>query len=198
LHYILFLILFFTTFIECFLLFFDNMIFHNKTLPAIFLLFISFFGLNAQNSDEATLIYYNRQLMLYKELGDAEGEAEALDNLAYTNSQKGNIKAANELYRQAYEIKMKNDDKDGAGFSMSNVGQTYWTLGEYNKAIQSHNEAIELRKQANNRKGQAYSLAKLGDLYNESGDPNKALEAFNLAVNLYEEIGDIKGPCRYL
>ncbi len=141
---------------------------------------------------DTALVYYERQLKLYTELGNQNGAADAFDNLAYTNSLKGNTKKANEQYRKAYELKIKTDDKDGAGFSMSNVGQTYWTLGEYDSAIVSHNKAIELREEANNRKGQAYSWSKLGDLYKESGDPKKALEAFDRSISLYEEVGDKK------
>ncbi len=141
---------------------------------------------------DSALNCYEHQQTLYQELGNLDGEADAIDNLAYTNSLKGNTKKANEQYQKAFEIKINSDDKAGAGFSMSNIGQTYWTLGEYDKAIESHYKAIELREMASDRKGQAYSWSKLGDLYKESGDPKKALEAFNTSITLYEEIGDKK------
>jgi tetratricopeptide (TPR) repeat protein/CHAT domain-containing protein len=137
-----------------------------------------------------SLKYYQDQLVIYQNLGDQAGEADALDNIAYILSLQGDIRESNRLYQQAYELKISLDNKDGAGFSKSNVGQTYWTLGGYENAIQAHEEAIRLRTEANNRKGQAYSWHKLGDLYLKSGDPKKSMDAFDKAAALYSEIND--------
>jgi len=134
---------------------------------------------------DSSLYYYELQHQLQIDLGNQSGQADALDNMAYAWSQKGDERKANELYYTSYELKVGLDDKNGAGFSMSNVAQTYWTLGEYDKAIESHSKAIALREEANNRKGQAYSWKKLGSLYLANSDPIMAMNAFKKAIDLY-------------
>jgi CHAT domain-containing protein/Tfp pilus assembly protein PilF len=147
-------------------------------------------SMKSMSNYDSSLYYYNQQLRLQRELGNISGEADAIDNIAYAYSSKGNEKKANELYYRSYEIYLGLDNKNSAGFSMSNVGQTYWILGEYEKAIESHSRAISLRIEANNRKGQAYSWNKLGSLYSENSNPVKALEAFAKAGELYSAIDD--------
>jgi tetratricopeptide (TPR) repeat protein len=89
------------------------------------------------NYDEA-IRYFREKERMHQEMGDLAGEADVLDDIAWIKSVIGETRAANEIYEQASQIKLKLDDKDGAGFSKANVGQTYWTLGEYDKAIEAH------------------------------------------------------------
>lgn len=133
--------------------------------------------------------YFNLRYEYYVSIGDLDGQADALDNIAYNTE---NTKEANELYLKAYEIKIAQGDTNDAGFSMSNAGQTYWTIGEYEKAIEAHNLALQLRRIAGNKSGQAYSFSKLAGLYKDSGDPQKAISLYKEAVSIYAEIGERK------
>jgi tetratricopeptide (TPR) repeat protein len=124
-----------------------------------------------------------------KNMGDYEGEADALDNVGYCLSQLGKKAEALEKYGEAYEIQMAHGLKKDAGFSRSNMGQMLWTLGKYEEAIKAHREAISLKEQAGDKAGQAYSWGKLASLYKETGDPKTALEAYTHVLALNREVG---------
>jgi len=143
-----------------------------------------------KRGDYEMALEVNRQIVeARRQLADPEGEADALDNVAYCLSQLGRRPEALEYYAQAYRIQIANNLKKDAGFSRSNMGQALWNLGEYKKAIEAHREAISLREEANDKAGQAYSWGKLASLYKETGDPHAAIDAYTHVIALNRETG---------
>jgi CHAT domain-containing protein/tetratricopeptide (TPR) repeat protein len=102
----------------------------------------------------------------------------------------GKYRNAIGLYGDAYDLKLKQDDKSGAGFSKSNIGQAYWNLGLYDSAILSHREAIKLRKEGNDLVGTAFSYEKTGGLWKEIGNIDSALFFYQISQDLYVSNND--------
>jgi tetratricopeptide (TPR) repeat protein len=146
--------------------------------------------IHEKRGDYEKALDINREIALARrDLADHEGEADALDNVAFCLSQLGRKNEALEMYSEAYRIQMAYKLKKDAGFSRSNMGQCLWTLGDYAKAIEAHKEAIALREEAQDKSGQAYSWGKLASLYKETGDPRAAIEAYNHVIALNRESG---------
>ena len=128
-------------------------------------------------------------------LGDAEAEADALDEIGYVLTDDEESLAA---YTEAYELHMSANNLRDAGFSQSQRGQTLWRLKRLDEAIEAHRKAISLREQVGFVSGQAYSWLKLGALYKDSGDPVRAIEAYDMAASLYDQVGNRSGAADVL
>ncbi len=61
---------------------------------------------------DSALYYYSRKLPIDRELGDKEGEAAALDNIALIYQDKGDYDKALEYYQQSLDL--TKDDKEKA------------------------------------------------------------------------------------
>lgn len=146
--------------------------------------------LNSLGRYEDALNRLDTAIQIYRQLEDRNGEADALDAVAYQYSSMGKYREAVKKYEEAYEAHLEMGDKQDAGFSKSNVGQSYWSLGDYFSAEKAHRLAILLREEAGDFSGQAYSWHKLGEMFRESGDPNAALEAYDKAAKIYIKLGD--------
>ncbi len=129
----------------------------------------------------------------YEALGDPEGQADVLDELALMYSSQQQKQRALETYQRAFDLHLISGDVKDAGYSMSQIGQVHWQLGNYEDAISSHERAISYRLQANDRSGHAYSLLKLAGLYKDSGNPTEAIASYQKAVTVYDEIGNVSG-----
>lgn len=148
-------------------------------------------SLSAQGLYRDAIPYLDSARGLYRENGDQEGEADALDEIGYSHSGIGEYREAIAIYDSAYTLHMRAGEKADAGFSKSNIGQSYWSLGDYYNAEKSHREALILREEAEDLPGQAYSWHKLGAMFAESGNPNGALDAYAHATELYSNLGDL-------
>jgi len=128
-------------------------------------------------------------------LGDAEAEADALDEIAFEIDDDEESLA---LYTLAYELHLEANNLRDAGFSQSQRGQTLWRLKRLEEAIEAHRLAISLREEVGFVSGQAYSWLKLGALYKDAGDPISAIEAYDTAASLYEQVGNRSGSADVL
>ena len=144
--------------------------------------------------DEA-LAVFNQSREDARLLGDAEAEADALDEIAFVLTDD---EESLEAYTQAYELHMSANNLRDAGYSQSQRGQTLWRLKRLDEAIEAHRQAISLREQVGFVSGQAYSWLKLGALYKDSGDPKQAIEAYDIAASLYDQVGNRSGAADVL
>ena len=153
-------------------------------------------GMRGQHRD--AIRFYEQARRVYRVLGDAEGQADQLDMIAYYQTRQGGCEKAIATFEEAYELHVSTRNLDDAGHSQSQIGECRWTLGNAQGAITAHTLAIALRRSVGDRAGVAYSLVKLGGLYRESGDPTRALDTLASAAAIYRDIQNTREQANVL
>jgi predicted ATPase/serine/threonine protein kinase/DNA-binding CsgD family transcriptional regulator len=131
---------------------------------------------------------------LYQELGDTQGIALSLRQLAGVAERRGNLVAVRMLNEEALALFRKVGDKEGAAWSLYNLGWLVIVQGEYAKARALLEESLALHREMGYKSGMAHSLLALASaLLDSEGDPATIRALLEESLALSREIGDKGG-----
>lgn len=88
--------------------------------------------------------FYERRLVIAREIGDRRGEGAALGNLGLAYANLGEPRRAIEFYEQQLVITREIGDRRGEGNALGNLGNAYAHLGEPHRAIGHLCEALQI------------------------------------------------------
>jgi tetratricopeptide (TPR) repeat protein len=136
---------------------------------------------------------WQQALIIYREIGDREGEGAALGNLGLAYYSQGDYRKAIEYYQQSLAIAREIGYRRGEGQSLRNLGLAYGSQGDYRKAIEYHQQGLAIAREIGDREGEGQSLGNLGIAYISQGDYRKAIEYQQQHLAIAREIGDRNG-----
>jgi tetratricopeptide (TPR) repeat protein len=142
---------------------------------------------------EKAIGYYERDLVIHREIGDRQGEGIALGSLGLAYAVLGDPERAIGYYEQNLVIAREIGDRKGEGASLRNLGSSFLRMGEVNKALEYLKRALVIDREISNRQGAAGDLGNLGLAYAALGDFKKAIEFHEQALIIHREIRDRKG-----
>lgn len=133
---------------------------------------------------------HRRSLEVWRELGNAGGQAHALTDLAaaYWRIGSGDLTL---LHAQAaLEIWSALDDTEGQADALLQLARAYVSQRRYGEAIASAERCAALRIAAQDTRGHAVAMHHLGTALFESGRHGLAISRVLVALDLAREIGD--------
>ncbi|MGQ8338017.1 tetratricopeptide repeat-containing sensor histidine kinase [Sunxiuqinia sp. A32] len=146
---------------------------------------VTYYNLEKYDSSK---VYYNKALQLFKELGNQQRQAIALNNIAniYVNS-GDSLNQALSYYEEALHVFRDLKDTRNVAFVMEGLGSVYRELGDYNSALSVFQECLYLV----NAHKFGYYLSQLvySDIaltYEKMGRITDAYNAYKL-YNLYND-----------
>ncbi|MBE9542279.1 MAG: tetratricopeptide repeat protein, partial [Proteobacteria bacterium] len=139
---------------------------------------------------EKAIEYYQKALVISKEIGDRRGEGNRLGNLGIAYSDLGQVEKAIEYYEQALVIAKEIGDRRGEGNALGNLGNAYSHLGQVEKAIEYYELVLVISKEIGDRRGEGAGLGNLGLAYIDLGQVEKAIDYYEQALVIAKEIGD--------
>src|SRR5262249_2630985 len=142
---------------------------------------------------EAAIKKYQEVLMLFRTVGDREGEAQALGNIGFYYSNPGEMQNALSYYKQALPILQAVGDKFEVTERLNDAGEVCINLGELQKALEYFVQALPLCREIGYKREEATTLHNLGVVYKTLGEPQKALEYYNQALLLRQIEKDRRG-----
>ena len=122
---------------------------------------------------------YQEAFLLWRALGDGEGEGLALNNIGEAYDALGETRKALDSYNQALPLHRAVGNRSGEAITLSNIGTVYSDLGEKQKALDYYNQALPLLHAGGNAYEEAVTLNNIGKVYSDFGEKQKALEYFN-------------------
>jgi CHAT domain-containing protein/tetratricopeptide (TPR) repeat protein len=134
---------------------------------------------------------YTEALQHWREIGDMDGQSNALNNMAIVHYMLGEIKDAAERLNQALLIARATNNRAGEGEILGNLGYMYGLLGQPQKALECHNQALPIFQVTRNRQGEGATLNNIGLIYDSLGEKRKALGFYNQALPIARELGDL-------
>jgi tetratricopeptide (TPR) repeat protein len=137
--------------------------------------------------------FYERSLIIKKEIGDRQGVRTALNNLAKAYYSLGEISKAIEFYEQSLEIAQAIGNRQDEGIALGNLGLAYADLGETHKAIEFYEQCLEIVREVGDQQNEGNALGNLGIAYGDLGETHKAIEFYELQLVIARKIGDQQG-----
>lgn len=142
--------------------------------------------------------YYQQAFIISKEIGDKQGEGEAIGNLGNEYSHLGELRKAIKYYEKSLKIAREMGCRYGESAALGNLGTAYTDLREPRKAIEYYEQALEISIEIGDRRGEATTIGNIGTTYREMGEPRKAIEYYEQALKIDEDIGDKRDEGRNL
>lgn len=147
----------------------------------------------AQGELEVARKFFERSMVLRREMGDQVAVSASLNNLGAVAVSQADYAAAAALHQEALDIRRELDDKWGVASSLSNLGSLYIMTGEYDKALGYQEQALQIRRDLGDTWGLAISLTNLGGLEVYRHNLERAVELHEESLKLRQELGDKAG-----
>ena len=132
-------------------------------------------------------------LRMYRELGDRQGTALALRNLATLYNIQRRYFLARTLYTESLDLFRTIGDREGIAWALHGLGNVALYERDYLAAGSLYEECLSLFKQRNDTQGTALSLAKLGKLAHKKGEYTAARDLYQAGLSLFQQLGDRHG-----
>ncbi len=129
----------------------------------------------------------NLKVFYLRALGDA------LNNIGYINSDKGNVSLALEYYHKSLDTKKLINDKRGIADSYVNIGVVYDDQGLISKALEYYFKGLKIHEELGNKKGIAAASNNIGFIFSNQGDAKSAIKYYNKSLKIKEQNGDKAG-----
>jgi predicted ATPase/class 3 adenylate cyclase len=131
-----------------------------------------------------------RSLELFRKLGDARGEAEALTSLGFEATIRGNLDHAQALFESSLELRRQVGELVLVADSLHDLGFVALHRDDYERAEGLMGEGLSLFRQAGELRGVAVAAGNLGDIAAERGDLQRAQGLREEALSISQALGD--------
>jgi tetratricopeptide (TPR) repeat protein len=126
---------------------------------------------------------HRRALALCRDLGNLEGQAEALNCLGMEQQETGDYPAAAASQQQALALFGDLGNQEGQAGVLNCLGMVQQETGDYPAAASSHWQALALFREFGDRLGQAEALNGLGELASRTSATGEAREHHTQALD---------------
>jgi tetratricopeptide (TPR) repeat protein len=124
----------------------------------------------------------------FKKLGDEEGEATALDNIALAYWRIGSYDKALNYSFTCLKLNQKIRNRRGEAWAYHNIGTIYFHVADYEQALANLNRSGSIFKEIQYASGEVRILAAIGEIHEKTGDLQKALKYYEDCLKLSKEI----------
>ncbi|MEV5842537.1 tetratricopeptide repeat protein [Streptomyces sp. NPDC051985] len=131
---------------------------------------------------------FERAAELYRRLGDASGEADALFWIGcWHQVVKGDGATGGPYFKRSYTLARTVDDRRTMSYAVRHLAFADKDAGRFDQARERFTESVALRREIGFRPGEAAGLVALAYLAAETGDAPTALRHLDEAESVAEE-----------
>jgi len=144
----------------------------------------------ARGDSERAKRFAQERLILYRELGDPGGVAEAVNDLAWAASVEGEWERAIALEEESSELFRAAGDAWGLAVSLNNLGSLAGVLGDYERGIALCTESAAIARTIGDMHLEATALCSTGYTHLHADEPSAAAPTLHESLRLAAEIGE--------
>ncbi|MEL7522048.1 MAG: tetratricopeptide repeat protein, partial [Cyanobacteria bacterium J06553_1] len=137
---------------------------------------------------ERAIDLQQQSLIIKREIGDRNGEADSLCNLGNAYKSLGQYERAIDFHQQSLIIKREIGDRKGEAASLGNLGNAYYSLSDYERAIDFLQQALTIDREIGDRNGEALALLNRAHAYAKLDDHWAAREGYEQAKVIFTEL----------
>jgi hypothetical protein len=97
-----------------------------------------------QGNTERAMELWQQSLDIQENIGDIEGKAATLNNIAFVFAQQGKIERAMELWQRSIDMANQIGDAQGKAVTLANMGSAAHQQGQTDRAMALHREAATI------------------------------------------------------
>lgn len=168
----------------------------NDIPNSIYILYLLASGYDDLISNEQSISYYQRILLLAKQIGDRQQQQETLTSLGHIYDETRQNKKAVDSYLQALKFELQNqqpsDDKINLNlyFLYKYIGRSYNKLEDYSLAVEYYLRSLDIAKLYTKRYGDARFTEKdvvlgLADAYFGQKNYQQAIDYYQDSLSIY-------------
>jgi DNA-binding CsgD family transcriptional regulator/tetratricopeptide (TPR) repeat protein len=136
-------------------------------------------------------MYFEKSLIIYRELNDRRGIAHVLGNLGLLNLRQGAYLTAKKRYGESLALFRELADQRGIADSLAGFGAIARSEGELMLARTFSEQALNIRRAIVDKAGMTFSLSALGGIASLLGDYPTATVYYEEALTIRHELGDM-------
>ncbi len=130
---------------------------------------------------------------IFREFGERDEEARALDNLGTAYASLGQQERALDAYERELAIYRTLHDRMGESVAIGNSGLAYAGLGQHEEAIGLYERQLALVREIAHRVGEGNALMNMGSSLDQLGQSAKAIQCYEQAVATFRADGYSRG-----
>ena len=130
--------------------------------------------------------YYERALLIRRNIQDIKGEDNTLGNLALAYELQNNYIKSVEYHLQALKLSNASIDLEQQSRNLGNLARAYYYLGSYAKSLNYYQQALKVRQLIGNTFDQGKSWQGIALIYNELGEYGRAIETYQVALKILQ------------
>ena len=132
----------------------------------------------------------NNSLNIAKEIGDSQGEADALGNLGIAYYYLGQQERAITFLQQQIELAKIIGDNLGFSNGLGSLAQIYSDQGQYSEAIDFFKQSLFISRKIGHSQGERSNLGNLGIVYRNLGLYKQAIEFHEQSLSISKKLYD--------
>ena len=140
--------------------------------------------------------HYERAKILYDQIEDREGEANAIQALGDMHMRLDEYEEARGRYQEALEIYREIKHRLGEAHAIRALGEVHMALDEYEEARGRYQEALGIFREINDRLGEAHAILVLGDVHYLLDEYEEARGCYEEALGICREVKHRRGEAR--
>jgi DNA-binding CsgD family transcriptional regulator/tetratricopeptide (TPR) repeat protein len=144
----------------------------------------------SQGNYQQAMRWHQQALALYREVGDKQGIAFALNNLGIQAQYQGDYESARAFLEESQALYRELGDKWGIAIVLGNLGLGEASKGNYERARALFEEELALFRELKAKVEIALALHNLGDVARYQGDNRRAMAYLEECLSVCEELGD--------
>ncbi len=123
--------------------------------------------------------FCNESVLVYEDIDDLAGQANAYNNLGLAYYYLGNWSQAQKVYHKSLAMRERIDDVSGRGQVSNNLALVHLDSGEWDRALSLLQQGLAIWKQTSAMDEEARTLSHLGQMYIYQGNWDEALVCLN-------------------
>ncbi len=132
--------------------------------------------------------YYQQSLETAENIGEEQGQANALQALAEIDYFQGNLQQAWEYNERSLTLKERLQDQIGRGNSIGFRGSICLALGRYTEALECFEQSLQIMEEIKNVSGKASTLTDMGVAYLSLNQIEEAESKLQQGIELWESV----------
>jgi CHAT domain-containing protein len=138
------------------------------------------------DSPQKALVYYQRALQIFRDVGDRRGEAAALYSNGFAEARIGHMQVATKWYEQALVLYRVLNDRLNEAKTLLAIGGAYGVLADQDLALSFYQQAAPIWLELNDRYREAITIKNIGVVYDDWGDLQTAKDKYLAALSLFK------------
>ncbi|MFN2577099.1 MAG: protein kinase [Pyrinomonadaceae bacterium] len=153
---------------------------------------------DSQCDYQAARLSFQKNLELYRKLGDKWGIANSANNLGIIALRQHDYDDARALYEESLALWRELDNQNAVALSLGNLGNVADKRGDFAAARDYYEQSLGVFKSLKDARGVALSLGLLGDISRQQQQYQKANDFYNQSLAILSELGDKRAAANLL